>query len=113
MVSEVQYWFDGAGYPNTTLDIVGHGFKQDFVVLDKMRVHVPARAERFDTGLMYKFYSQSRQTIKLERLLEELHVGYDRGAFHNAGNDARYTLDAYAAMLGFFDFAAFKVGENQ
>lgn len=53
--------------------------------------------EALDTGVLYRVLAKETQNQSLGKIL----LGLDRPAFHlhNAGNDARYTLEALVALL--------------
>lgn len=53
--------------------------------------------EIMDTGSLFfqKYRYKYRQKREFETICEELGIAIDMDAFHNAGNDAYYTMKAF------------------
>lgn len=73
--------------------LVGHDLKNDLVYLQKIGYQVwrvPQVIDEVDTSSMYRRLERAQNGRGLEAICRELqHCGYD---FHNAGNDAYWTL---------------------
>ncbi|KAJ3368522.1 hypothetical protein GGF31_006342 [Allomyces arbusculus] len=90
--------------------LVGHAVASDLQFLKRERVRfttVPmaqavvgdgAAVSVADTQSMYKALTGSVDCVRLAKVLDHVHVGYDPARLHNAGNDAWYTLLAFMTM---------------
>lgn len=105
--------------PPRTLLIVGHGIDGDIAYLASLGSTIfgtksvpssngdggPSRRQRvlssireqFDTAQLYQTLSKESQTTSLTRICNDL--GITARYAHNAGNDARYTLEAFVKLL--------------
>lgn len=79
--------------------LVGHGIANDLTYLKKIGYNVwrvPQFLDEVDTQSMFRRLQRSPNGRSLESVCRELgHPGYD---FHNAGNDAYYTLQSMTVM---------------
>ncbi|KAJ1659756.1 hypothetical protein IWQ61_001217 [Dispira simplex] len=77
--------------------VVGHDIKSDIRLLREQDVELPDDVVLFDTKKLYCCYSDNPQNgRKLSVVLDRLGIPYNR--LHNAGNDARFTMEAFLKM---------------
>ncbi|EMR68364.1 putative qde-2-interacting protein [Eutypa lata UCREL1] len=90
---------DGDSEDKRPVILVGHGMGQDLTYLHKLGYNVwrvPQIQDEVDTSSMYQRLEQAQHGRGLETMCRELnHPGYD---FHNAGNDAYFTLQSMIVM---------------
>ncbi|KAF3928986.1 hypothetical protein ABW19_dt0204356 [Dactylella cylindrospora] len=93
--------FIGGGINSQTskqLVIIGHDIKADFEYLRKLGYDLEAEHSPivFDTVEIWRAFSETTNGISLGRLCTELDIS--AWNLHNAGNDARYTMQAFLEM---------------
>jgi DNA polymerase III epsilon subunit-like protein len=99
-IEELRYWLNGAGN-NCPVEVVWHNANLDQMVLSKMGIRVwEFTSNVYDTGAMFMQVFNLRQKRKLEKVCQQLHVQFNPRAFHNAGNDAAYTMMVFNALNG-------------
>ncbi|KAJ1924494.1 hypothetical protein IWQ60_005166 [Tieghemiomyces parasiticus] len=84
-----------ARYPRAVL--VGHGVASDFKYLRRQNFHFRDDFMTVDTQQLYRAFANVRSGTGLAKVLTALSIRH--GNLHNAGNDARYTLQAMLAMV--------------
>lgn len=86
---------DSASEDKRPVILVGHGIKNDLNYLSKIGYNVwnvPQIHDEVDTSKMYRRLERAQNERGLEAICSELGwCGFD---FHNAGNDAYYTLQS-------------------
>jgi hypothetical protein len=79
---------------------VGHDPRGDIDALRRLKVNIyntPGLLEIINTNHIWNVWMRERQGKRLETILK--YFGQDTPNTHNAGNDARYTIQALLAMV--------------
>ncbi|RDW86522.1 uncharacterized protein DSM5745_03164 [Aspergillus mulundensis] len=96
-------FFDGPDKNLRPLVLVGHNLESDIQFLELANVHILGKsgssqfADRIDTATSFQLLRGETEPRSLGAVIGEL--GMTGWNLHNAGNDARYTLQALVAML--------------
>lgn len=97
-------FFDGPEKNLRPLVLVGHGLDADIQYLQLANVHIiddsegaSKFADRIDTAASFQMIRGETETRSLGVVIADL--GMTGWNLHNAGNDARYTMQALVAML--------------
>ncbi|KAL4906248.1 hypothetical protein BDW74DRAFT_177266 [Aspergillus multicolor] len=96
-------FFDESDKKLRPLVLVGHNLESDIQFLELANVHILGEsgssqfADRIDTATSFQLLRGETEPRSLGAVIEEL--GMTGWNLHNAGNDARYTLQALVAML--------------
>lgn len=77
-------------YPIAAMEVIGSGSSKDASTLASI-------IEALDTAVLYRAMKCENQNRSLQRVL--LDLGRCGWFLHNAGNDARYTLEAFIALV--------------
>ncbi|KAL5001104.1 hypothetical protein BDV10DRAFT_160634 [Aspergillus recurvatus] len=96
-------FLDGADKKLRPLVLVGHSLDSDIQYLELANVRILGNlgvsqfADRIDTAAFFQLFCGETEPRSLGAVIEEL--GMTAWYLHNAGNDARYTLQALVTML--------------
>lgn len=77
--------------------LVGHGLQGDVAYLETLGVHLPPLEQR-DTAVIQAARTKG-QPVKLSKLARSLGIK-DLYVWHNAGNDAHYTMEVFLRQMG-------------
>ena len=96
ITSHLQFWLSGAGH-DCPVELVVHNGDGDARALGLLGIDIVALTSHIhDTGKLARKPKEPR--ISLINLCLELEIQHDPKAFHNAGNDAAYTLLAFRSL---------------
>lgn len=95
----------GKAVEDVSVALIGHDLRGDLGQMQKLGIHLSDSVkEQFDTKKMHwgkvGGIGQARDAanLSLKKLVQ--HYGLSDAGLHNAGNDARYTLEAFLAISG-------------